>query len=225
MTPPPPPTEPPHRRRTGTAARWVAAGVLLSAAGAAAFLLPEGRYDAFLAMLRNDVSTPGFLLSMGLLPALGLPISPFLVLSGLKFGFPLAVALAGLATLLHLLIAFGVGRSVLRPVVASFLERRRKEIPTLARPGRRLPTFLFVVVPGLPYSFKNYLLALGDLPLAQYVGLVWTGQMTIALPFIGLGEAAAVGHGAVAVAAVLLAALAVYGRLRGGGGGKRSFRP
>jgi uncharacterized membrane protein YdjX (TVP38/TMEM64 family) len=176
-------------------------------------------------MLRNDVSTPGFLLSMGLLPALGLPISPFLVLAGLKFGFPLAVALAGLATLLHLLIAFGVGRSVLRPVVAAFLRRHRRRLPTLARPGRRLPTFLFVVVPGLPYSFKNYLLALGDLPLAQYVGLVWTGQMAIALPFIGLGKAAAGGHGAVAAVVVLLAALAVFGRIRGDGGEKRGSGP
>lgn len=168
---------------------WLAAGGL-ALAGAALLVWQSGGYSALVDRLRHDVSPALFLVFMGVLPAAGFPISPFLILAGLKFGFLTGTGITAVTTLLHLSCAMVVARVLPPRSVRRWLERRKRHLPDLSQRGRYGPVWLFVVVPGLPYSLKNYLLALSDLPLPAYLGLTWSGQMLIALPFIAFGEAA-----------------------------------
>lgn len=191
-------------RRAGVKYLILIVGGCFAVAGIAMLLHSSGGYDAFLERLRNDLSPALFFVLMSVLPVAGFPMSPFLVMAGLKFGFLMGVTAAGLATLIHLICAFGVGRSFLRPWIIRLLKRRNHRIPRLSRGGKYLTTFLFVAFPGLPYSLKNYLLAISDLSLTTYIGLTWISQMLVALPFIGLGEAAGQMHLAVGAGVVLI---------------------
>lgn len=179
-------------------------GGCVVAVGIAVLLYSTGGYEMFLELLRKEVSPTLFFVLMSVLPAAGFPMSPFLVMAGLKFGFLMGVTVAGLTTLIHLVCAFGVGRSFLRPWIIRVLKHRKHSIPRLSRGGKYLTTFLIVAFPGLPYSFKNYLLALSDLPLTTYLGLTWIAQMLVALPFVGLGEAAGQMHLAFGAIVVLI---------------------
>ncbi|MFZ7128413.1 MAG: TVP38/TMEM64 family protein [Desulfobacterales bacterium] len=190
-------------------------GLTIAAAAGSLLLHGTGFYASGLKLIRKDLASELFIVLMGVLPAAGFPISPFLIVAGIKFGFLQGVAAVGATTLIHLLCAYFVGRSFLRPLLAGFLNRRGRTIPTLPNSRRSLYIFGFAVLPGLPYSLKNYLLAMTDLPMRSYLVLTWAGQMLIALPFIGLGEAAS-GRFHLAVGAlIVLSALAAYlGRRR-----------
>jgi uncharacterized membrane protein YdjX (TVP38/TMEM64 family) len=164
-----------------------------------------GVWEVLVKMLRDDMPLPLFLCLMAVMPAVGFPISPFLVAAGLKFGFTLGAAVAGLATLLHLVCTFGLGHSILRPWILRVLKRRSIRLPVLYAERQHLSAFLFVAIPGLPYSLKNVLLAISGLSFGAYIGLGWTGQMLVALPVIGLGDAAGQRHFPAVIAIALVA--------------------
>lgn len=48
---------------------------------------------------------------------------------------------------------------------------------------------IFMLFPGLPYSIKNYLLAMSGLSFLEYVIIGWVAQFSLSIPFILLGRA------------------------------------
>jgi uncharacterized membrane protein YdjX (TVP38/TMEM64 family) len=62
------------------------------------------------------------------------------------------------------------------------------EIPQLPGKNKKGLAFLFMLTPGLPYSMKNYLLALTELPFFQYLLIAWLAQFGFSIPFIVLGK-------------------------------------
>ena len=51
-------------------------------------------------------------------------------------------------------------------------------------------SFLFTVIPGLPYTVKNYLLPLSGISFGKYLLISWLVQGVMGIPFVVLGEAA-----------------------------------
>ncbi|WP_303854324.1 hypothetical protein, partial [Salinicola salarius] len=79
------------------------------------------------------------LIAMAGLPALGIPMTPFYILAGLRFGVPGGLLFSAVATLLNLLLCYAIARGQLRPVLRASIERR---FPALAACGswiRRSP--------------------------------------------------------------------------------------
>lgn len=174
--------------------RWIAAGVL-GAAVLAAVLLYRWRGDDIVAWITASFSRGAppvfFLLMFLLLPLLGFPISVFLVLLGLKFGWLWGVVIlfAGIAA--HLLAAFSIANSFLRDPIQRKLVDLGYRLPQVPRHRRLWFSCLFMAVPGLPYAVKNYALALCGVPFGHYFFSGFVFQGTMGVPFVIAGEALA----------------------------------
>ncbi|MES2923117.1 MAG: hypothetical protein V4819_16290 [Verrucomicrobiota bacterium] len=126
------------------------------------------------------------------LPLAGFPITPFLLLSGVRFGFVGGMALVSAEIFLHNLIAYHLVHGRLRKRVRQRLTKKGYSIPTPARSNQVWFTTLFVGVQGPPYAVKLYLLALTDIRLRVHL---W-----IAVPIYVLFSAIPVGAGSSAIA-------------------------
>ena len=142
---------------------------------------------------------------MAVLPILGVTIIIFLVFVGIKFGTMPGILITGLLMVFHMLVAYLISHSFLRPQIDRFLGEHQWSRPKTPPGKRDLYAFLFVAIPGLPYAVKNYLLALSGLPFLHYLTICWSAQMALGIPFIVLGEAMRTRHeGALFIMAALL---------------------
>ncbi|WP_110656325.1 TVP38/TMEM64 family protein [Salinicola halimionae] len=152
------------------------------------------------------------LFAMVLLPALGLPMTPFYVIAGLRFGIPLGLAFSAVATLLNLMLCYAIACGRLRPLLRDTIERR---FPTLAALDRARGdawrvTLLIKLIPGVPMFIKHYALGIAGVPLSIYlaVALMTTGPYAIA--FVVLGKSALEGNvGRMLIAVALLVLIVV----------------
>ncbi|WP_322529434.1 VTT domain-containing protein [Salinicola sp. LHM] len=148
------------------------------------------------------------LIAMAGLPALGIPMTPFYILAGLRFGVPGGLLFSAVATLLNLLLCYAIASGQLRPVLRASIERRFPALAGLddARQDAWRVTFLIKLVPGVPMFLKHYALGIAGVPLSIYLGvaLLTTGPYGVA--FVVLGQSALTGDiGQAMVAAGLLA--------------------
>jgi uncharacterized membrane protein YdjX (TVP38/TMEM64 family) len=101
------------------------------------------------------------------LPLVGFPVSVLHVAAGLKFGVPLGLALVAASILLQLLASYGLVHWRRNYFERKFVELRRR-LP----PGSHGPVILFtLLLPGVPYFAKNYVLPMAGVPLRTY--LLW----------------------------------------------------
>ncbi|MDF3919887.1 VTT domain-containing protein [Salinicola salarius] len=148
------------------------------------------------------------LIAMAGLPALGIPMTPFYILAGLRFGVPGGLLFSAVATLLNLLLCYAIASGQLRPVLRTSIERRFPALAGLddARQDAWRVTFLIKLVPGVPMFLKHYALGVAGVPLSIFlsVALLTTGPYGAA--FVVLGQSALTGNvGQAMVAAGLLA--------------------
>jgi uncharacterized membrane protein YdjX (TVP38/TMEM64 family) len=117
--------------------------------------------------------------SMALLPAIGLPITPFFVLAGATFGVGPGLLGSGAALGLNLALCYAIARSGLRSRLEAVLRRFEYELPDFeqAEKGALRFTLFVKLTPGAPAFAKNYLLGLTGVPFWLYFGssMVLTG--------------------------------------------------
>lgn len=138
--------------------------------------------------LQSDANAAIFIFLMAILPLAGVPISIFLVLVGMLFGMVAGIALTGVLMLFHLVMTYYLVHSFVRPLLIRVLREFHLAIPRLPRQRRKRIGFLFMIVPGLPYAVKNYLLALAEMPLKPYLIISWASHFSLSIPFIILGK-------------------------------------
>jgi uncharacterized membrane protein YdjX (TVP38/TMEM64 family) len=106
-------------------------------------------------------------LALVLLPLIGFPVSVLHVFAGVRWGGVVGVSLVTISILLQLLASYGLVH-LFRPLFARRLEPLRRRIPE----GAHGPVSLFaMLIPGVPYFAKNYVLPLIGVPLPTY--LLW----------------------------------------------------
>lgn len=131
-----------------------------------------------------------FVALMFVLPALGFPLSVFLLVAGMKFGVAGALMLTALTLPVHLFTIYLFSRSLLRSWLVSFLAKRGHTLPALKGNKATLAALIGFGLPGPPFALKNYTLALAGVPLPQYLVVGWLSQMVLSIPFIIIGESA-----------------------------------
>jgi len=167
-----------------------AAGALI--AGGIVYLFAQYDPSLWPAFIVNEDTRPiVFIALMASLPIVGFPLSLFLILAGIKFGIFHALLITTFLMPLHLLISFFLANSLLRPYLEALMVRLDHPLPEIPEGRTVLYTALFYAIPVAPYSLKNYLLAMTGTPLRYYLSLGWGIQLTMAVPFIGLGKSAA----------------------------------
>src|SRR5262245_50499982 len=145
-------------------------------------------HEALMAWVGKAPPLPFFAL-MALLPAFGVPLTPFFLLAGATFGVKVGLLGSWGALALNLIICYWVARSRLRGL-ESLLRRFGQELPdfTEKESGALRFTFMIKVAPGIPGFLKNWGLAASGVPFSIYmgVGMAVTGLYAAAL--VSLGE-------------------------------------
>ncbi len=169
--------------------------------------LTQDNLKQFAASLPAWLFLPAYLI----LPLFGFPISIVLLASGMKFGTVNAIVIAVFAMGFHTFVAWHLAHGFFREPLERGLEKTRFRLPRIPQKHQVWFTSVFVTVPGLPYAVKLYSLALTDLPFTRYLWIVWLFHVLNAIPFIGLGSAAArmnvnwlIGFGLLAIVMVLV---------------------
>ncbi len=113
---------------------------------------------------------PGTLvfLFMALLPVFGVPISILFVIGGARFGIVGGLIAAAFAIAINLVLTFLMTKFVLHKRIASFFKNRNYKLPQIPEGEYASVTLLTALVPGIPYSAKNYLLVLAGVPFRVY---------------------------------------------------------
>lgn len=157
-----------------------------------------------------------FLIMFAVLPLLGFPISAFLVLLGVKFGgwYGSLIMAAGMPV--HLIVSFLVANSFMRSLLQGCLESMNYRLPQIPRERALWFSFVFMAVPGLPYTVKNYVLPLSGAPFRFFFLSGYLVQGAMGIPFVVAGDAVAGEHLLIlaVIFAVMLAIYAVVMQLR-----------
>ncbi|WP_020676794.1 TVP38/TMEM64 family protein [Geopsychrobacter electrodiphilus] len=150
-------------------------------------LFSEASWD-WLGFLHNPDTHPGiFILMMILLPILGFPIIPFLLLAGIKFGPCLAVGISVLIISFHLVVSYLLTHSFFHQQISRLLARMNYQIPEVSVRRQLLFSIIFMALPGLPYTVKNFTLAILNIPFLIFFPVGLLCNVTLALPFIFFG--------------------------------------
>jgi uncharacterized membrane protein YdjX (TVP38/TMEM64 family) len=146
--------------------------------------------DAFWIVTPDSPAHPAMvLLPYLVLPLAGFPVTPFLVLLGLRFGSVWGIAIMMAIVPIHLVISFWFTRVVAGPWIQILAKKVGVSIPKL--PGNRQLgfAFLFMVIPGLGYSIKNLVLPLSGIGFFPYLICGWLTQGIMGIPFVIMGKA------------------------------------
>lgn len=189
-----------------------------ASAGVLVWALIE-HWQAFLAWKAGAGFWP-FFAGLTLLPLVGVPVTPMLVLAGATFELLPALAGCSAAIALNLVFSHWLARRWLRDWLLRLAAWRRVELPTAGSGGRLSVLLLVRLTPGLPLALKNYVGALVPAPFAAYLAIFWTATLLYAIGLIVLGDSlknASLTEAAVAVGiliAVLAGVFAIRERLR-----------
>ena len=129
------------------------------------------------------------LLPYAVLPVVGFPVIPFLVLLGLRFGSVGGIIIMLAVMPVHLAFAFWFSREVAGRWVQSLAKKVGVAIPRMPEKRQLGFGFLFMVVPGLSYSLKNFLLPLSGIRFVPYLICGWLIQGIMGIPFVVMGKA------------------------------------
>lgn len=141
--------------------------------------------------ISSENSHPALLFGAFLvLPAIGFPISPFLILIGLRFGSVAGIILMFCAMAAHLTAAYWITRRFFQNRFETLARNKNIHIPELPEKRRLIFGFVFMAVPGLSYTLKNHLLPLSGISFFPYFLCGWLIQGAMGAPFIVLGHAA-----------------------------------
>jgi uncharacterized membrane protein YdjX (TVP38/TMEM64 family) len=155
--------------------------------------------------------------SVAMLPLIGIPITPLLVLAGVTFELLPSLAGCALAFAVNLTLSRLLGRRLLRNWLVRMAKRRQYVLPSAGSRSRLTALLLVRITPGPPLAFKNYVGALIEAPFAAYLGIYWTTTMLYALAFLVLGDSlitASLSEGAIAIALLGVLLVVVLWTLR-----------
>lgn len=151
-----------------------------------------------------------FFVALAVLPAFGVPTTPFYLLAGATFGVKTGLAGSAASLAVNLVLCYWIAHSGLRVWLERLLARTRYDLPAVS--GRKQAvkfTLLVKFAPGVPTFVKHYALGLGRVPFGIYFGLSFGITSLYAATFVVLGESALERSPTRALAA--LAALALLG--------------
>lgn len=163
-------------------------------------------FDPLLESLRSAPAW-AFVLAMGVLPLVGVPLSALWVLTGATFGRWTGLGLIIVGMAINFALAYVVSNRWLREPIARLLARRGVKVPE-ARPGEYVKlTVAARVFPGLPNFMQSYLLGLANVPFRIYYPVSFPPQILYAVGFVMFGDSLVKGRlGSVVLALSLVLA-------------------
>lgn len=177
--------------RTKKIMTWTAAaGILLLSAFSILFYREQ--VLGYWQRLQNGETHPaGLIAAYVVLPMVGFPIIPLLILLGVRFGSLYGSIIMALIMPIHLAVSYWAVRTRIQGWIERLADARSISIPKLPKRHRFSFSFLFMVIPGLSYTLKNYLLPMSGLSFGLFMICGWIPQAVLGIPFVVMGAAAA----------------------------------
>jgi uncharacterized membrane protein YdjX (TVP38/TMEM64 family) len=152
------------------------------------------KYDLFhqvTALINENTPAKLFIPLMVVLPLVGVPLTFFLLLVGMKFGTLNGLLLLEAIIPVHILIAYLLATCVRNPIESYLVKRKNYQIPEVPEDKAFLFSFFTLTFPVFPYSVKLYLLPLAGVKFRYCFWLNWAMQGIMCIPFVLLGRSAA----------------------------------
>jgi uncharacterized membrane protein YdjX (TVP38/TMEM64 family) len=124
-------------------------------------------------------------------PLVGLPISPFYVLAGFKFGVVGAIFITVLCLIVHFVLAYILSAWVCRGLILKWMQKQNAEFSLPVIPQKdEVKWILFLrIAPGIPMVVQNYTLGLARVRFLPYMIFSMLVQIVYAAAFILFGTA------------------------------------
>jgi uncharacterized membrane protein YdjX (TVP38/TMEM64 family) len=123
-------------------------------------------------VLREAGAVP-FFAALAILPAVGFPLSAFIVASGPVFGPTLGVwhvvAYATLGIASNVTLSYMIGAHAVRPFAARLAARAGYSLPDIQAERAWKITLLLRIVPGMPFFFQSYILGVARVSFGPYL--------------------------------------------------------
>lgn len=171
--------------------RFLVIALVLPCVSAAVYFLYKYNAFEYLTYFINEETHPAvFIFLFVLLPVVGFPIILFLILLGIKFGIGTGLLIMFLCLPIHMVSSFFLANNFLKPLVKNFSEKRGYRFPQI--PENRLIWFsiVFMAIPGLSYTMKNYIFALSGISFRYYFLIGYLVNGILGIPFVIAGHAA-----------------------------------
>ena len=105
---------------------------------------------------------------MAFLPLVGVPVTFLYVIGGARFGTAGGLIAAALAIAINLLLTYWLTKCVLTRPIAAFFKKTKYKMPQVPKGEYISVSLLTALVPGVPYTAKNYLLVLAGVPFKYF---------------------------------------------------------
>ncbi|MCH6255139.1 hypothetical protein MLD52_01170 [Puniceicoccaceae bacterium K14] len=145
-----------------------------------------------------------FFASMAILPAFGVPVSPFLVVAGAVYPLGLAIVGSVGALSLNMFLTWLVSGYWLRPFCERGLRRLGFDVPTLKTGEFVKVAIMLRLAPGIPFALQNYLLGVARMPLVWYLAVSVPIAAAIDIGIIVFGDALLSGDWVMIMGAICL---------------------
>lgn len=137
---------------------------------------------------QEDAPVVPFFIALALLPLVGIPTTPFFMVSGAAYGIFVSLLGTMLALSANLILSFAIARGGLSPLLEKLLAKTGHRLPDFDDKREIHFTIMVRMIPAMPNFVKNYLLCLAGISFPVYFGLSLLISMLYAAPFIILGE-------------------------------------
>lgn len=143
------------------------------------------------ALINENTPAELFITLMIFLPLVGVPLSVFIFLLGMKFGLLYGILLLEIMLPIHMLTAYLLAHVVRKPIENYLIKQKNYQLPKVPAKKALVYSFLFLVFPAFPYSVKIYMLPLAGVRFRYCFWLNWAVQGILCIPFVLLGKSAA----------------------------------
>ena len=150
-----------------------------------------------------------YMISISVLPAFGVPVSLFYIVSGLAYDLNTALVVSSIGIMNNLLLTYWLTKSFLHKPIQGFL--LKKGFPRVKVPAEEVLkiTLLIRILPGLPFFLQSYLLGIISIPFLPYFIISILTQFMWAVLYIIFGNALHESSWGFVISAIL--AIVVFG--------------
>lgn len=139
----------------------------------------------------GEIHPAGLITAYVVLPTIGFPITPLLILLGVRFGSLYGSLIMALIMPFHLAVSFWAVRTRIQDWIQKIADAHSITIPEIPKKHQFSFSFLFMIIPGLSYTLKNYLLPMSGLSFFSCMICGWLPQAILGIPLVVMGDAAA----------------------------------
>jgi uncharacterized membrane protein YdjX (TVP38/TMEM64 family) len=185
--------------------QWIALGVAMAAAAAGAYVLLKFIPVHEIVDQARRLGPIPFFGALAVLPAFGMPVTPFYLVAAEFFGRGVAVVGVVTAITINVALTYALGRWLLHPVAEKLVAKLGYRIPVVHHDDRWAVAMLLRITPGPPFFVQSYLLALARVPFGVYMIVSVGIPVPFGIGFVLFGEGLMQGSsGGILIGASLL---------------------